>query len=59
MYGKKVADYIYDVRTEVKNAQTTLYQAHEKAEKAENVAVIQDAIASLDFVQECLCKYKD
>lgn len=59
MYGKKAADYIYDVRTEIQNAQTLLCQAREKAEKLENKAIIQEAIGSLDFVTECLCKYQD
>lgn len=56
---QKAQDYVNQSKTSVCAAVTSLQQALGAAEKAENKAVIQEAISALNNASNDLSKYKD
>lgn len=55
----KAQDYVNQSKTNVAAAVSSLQQALGAAEKAENKAVIQQAIGALNNATNNLCNYKD
>lgn len=56
---QKAQDYINQGKTNLSSAVSSLQQALGAAEKAENKAVIQQAISSVNNASNDLCNYKD
>lgn len=56
---QKAQDYINQGKTDLSSAVSSLQQALGAAEKAENKAVIQQAISAVNNASNDLCNYKD